>query len=145
MVRAREVFYTGLLIGLKRNRWNPDAIIFNSSKHCGTLSYWAQKLFRESSGAISLDAKLQTNSSTLVASAITWQNSDGETCLKIKIVNFGNSKVNLKVSIDGLGLSSQLSVSAKTVLTSSIIMDENSFTDPKKVSDIFFMTLVSFQ
>ncbi|KAJ6426066.1 hypothetical protein OIU84_026614 [Salix udensis] len=42
-------------------------------------------------------------------------------------------KVNLKVSIDGLGLNSQLSVSAKTVLTSSNIMDENSFTDPKKV------------
>ncbi|KAJ6300727.1 hypothetical protein OIU76_021510 [Salix suchowensis] len=146
MVRAQEVFYTGLLIGLKRNRWNPDAIVFNSSKHRGTLSYWAQKLFRESSGAILLDAKLLTNSSTLVASAITWQKSDGETCLKIKqssyfhegnvffqIVNFGNSKVNLIVSIDGLGLNSQLSVSAKTVLTSSNIMDENSFTDPKKV------------
>ncbi|KAJ6778964.1 ALPHA-L-ARABINOFURANOSIDASE 1 [Salix koriyanagi] len=126
----KEVFYTGLLIGLKRNRWNPDAIIFNSSKHCGTLSCWAQKLFRESSGAILLDAKLQTNSSTLVASAITWQKSDGETCLKIKqssyfdegnvffqIVNLGNSKVNLKVSIDGLGLNSQLSVSAKTNLS----------------------------
>ncbi|KAJ6749547.1 hypothetical protein OIU85_000209 [Salix viminalis] len=123
---------TGLLIGLERNRWNPDAIVFNSSKHRGTLSYWVQKLFRESSGATLLDAKLQTNSSTLVASAITWQNSDGETCLKIKIVNFGNSDVNLKVSNDGLGLSSQLSVSAKTVLTSSNIMDENSFTDPKK-------------
>ncbi|KAJ6426067.1 hypothetical protein OIU84_026615 [Salix udensis] len=88
---------------------------------------------RESNGATLLDAKLQTNSSTLVASAITWQNSDGETCLEIKIVNFGNSKVNLKVSIDGLGLSSQLSESTKTVLTSSNLMDENSFTDPKKV------------
>uniref|UniRef100_A0A6N2KUR8 Uncharacterized protein n=1 Tax=Salix viminalis TaxID=40686 RepID=A0A6N2KUR8_SALVM len=75
---------TGLLIGLERNRWNPDAIVFNSSKHSGTLSYWVQKLFRESSGATLLDAKLQTNSSTLVASAITWQNLDGETCLKIK-------------------------------------------------------------
>ncbi|KAJ6749556.1 hypothetical protein OIU85_000218 [Salix viminalis] len=134
---------TGLLNGLERNRWNPDAIVFNSSKHRGTLSYWVQKLFRESSGATLLDAKLQTNSSTLVASAITWQNSDGETCLKI---NKGNCwltankntrktvfKVNLKVSIDGLGLNSQLSVSAKTVLTSSNIMDENSSTDPKKV------------
>jgi len=35
-----------------------------------------QKFFRESSGATLLDAKLQTNSSTLVASAITWQNSN---------------------------------------------------------------------
>uniref|UniRef100_A0A6N2KSZ9 non-reducing end alpha-L-arabinofuranosidase n=1 Tax=Salix viminalis TaxID=40686 RepID=A0A6N2KSZ9_SALVM len=114
-------------------RWNPDAIVFNSSKHYGTPSYWVQKLFRESSGANLLDSKLQTNSSTLVASAITWQNSDGKTYLKIKIVNFGNSKVNLKVSIDGLGLSSQLSESTKTVLTSSNLMDENSFSNPKKV------------
>ncbi|KAL9336057.1 hypothetical protein Peur_070550 [Populus x canadensis] len=81
----------GFLIGLKRNRWqamhhfsvncsnrrwNPDAIVFNSSKHYGTPSYWVQKFFRESSGATLLDAKLQTNSSTLVASAITWQNSN---------------------------------------------------------------------
>ena len=57
-------------------RWNPDAIVFNSSKHYGTPSYWVQKFFRESSGATLLDAKLQTNSSTLVASAITWQNSN---------------------------------------------------------------------
>ncbi|KAH8485899.1 hypothetical protein H0E87_027370, partial [Populus deltoides] len=49
------------------------------------------------------------------------------------IVNFGNSKVNLKVSIDGLGLSSRLSGSTKTVVTSSNVMDENSFVDPKKV------------
>jgi alpha-N-arabinofuranosidase len=44
------------------------------------------KFFRESSGATLLDAKLQTNSSSLVASAITWTNSvDGETYLKIKV------------------------------------------------------------
>ncbi|XP_011041330.1 PREDICTED: alpha-L-arabinofuranosidase 1-like [Populus euphratica] len=81
----------GFLIGLKRNRWqavhrffvncnnrrwNPDAIVFNSSNHYGTPSYWVQKFFRESSGATLPDAKLQTNSSTLVASAINWQNSN---------------------------------------------------------------------
>ncbi|KAG5252598.1 alpha-L-arabinofuranosidase [Salix suchowensis] len=125
--------YAPLFVNVNDRRWNPDAIVFNSSKHYGTPSYWVQKLFRESSGANLLDSKLQTNSSTLVASAITWQNSDGKTYLKIKIVNFGNSKVNLKVSIDGLGLSSQLSESTKTVLTSSNLMDENSFSDPKKV------------
>ncbi|KAJ6426070.1 hypothetical protein OIU84_026618 [Salix udensis] len=125
--------YAPLFVNVNDRRWNPDAIVFNSSKHYGTPSYWVQKLFRESSGANLLDSKLQTNSSTLVASAITWQNSDGKTYLKIKIVNFGNSKVNLKVSIDGLGLSSQLSESTKTVLTSSNLMDENSFSNPKKV------------
>jgi len=171
--------------------------------HYGTPSYWVLKFFRESSGATLLDAKLQTNSSSLVASAITWTNSvDGETYLKIKvwkllawtwvpcitsiacchvlptnstdstgrqqtwtlckfwvlrvsvwlfcqvltsrqmyfqIVNFGNRHVSLKVSVDGLGLNSQLSGSTKTVLTSSNVMDENSFTDPNKVSDIFIV------
>ncbi|XP_011014365.1 PREDICTED: alpha-L-arabinofuranosidase 1-like isoform X2 [Populus euphratica] len=56
-----------------------------------------------------------------------------QTYMEIKIVNFGNSKVNLKVSIDGLGLSSRLSGSTKTVFTSSNVMDENFFVDPKKV------------
>ncbi|CAK7340313.1 unnamed protein product [Dovyalis caffra] len=131
--------YAPLFVNANDRRWNPDAIVFNSSTHYGTPSYWVQKFFRESSGATLLDAKLQTNYSTLVASAITWQNSvDGETYLKIKanafqIVNFGKSKVNLKLSIDGLGLKSQLSGSTQTVLTSSNVMDENSFTNPKKV------------
>jgi hypothetical protein len=31
------------------------------------------------------------------------------------------------------------------VLTSSNVMDENSFVDPKKVSDIVVMTLMNFQ
>ncbi|KAJ6741612.1 ALPHA-L-ARABINOFURANOSIDASE 1-LIKE [Salix viminalis] len=79
--------------------------------------------------------RLQTNSSSLVASAITWTSSvDGETYLKIKVVNFGNRQVSLKVSVDGLGLNSLLSGATKTVLTSSNVMDENSFTDPNKVA-----------
>ena len=54
-------------------------------------------------------------------------------------------QVNLKVSVDGLGLNSLLSGSTKTVLTSSNVMDENSFTDPDKVSDIIVVnSLVSF-
>ncbi|KAG6769032.1 hypothetical protein POTOM_024647 [Populus tomentosa] len=77
--------YAPLFVNDNDRRWNPDAIVFNSSMHYGTPSYWVQKFFRESSGATLLDANLQTNSSSLVASAITWTNSvDGETYLKIK-------------------------------------------------------------
>ncbi|KAJ6408442.1 hypothetical protein OIU84_011705 [Salix udensis] len=127
--------YAPLFVNANDRRWNPDAIVFNSSMHYGTPSYWVQKFFRESSGATLLDARLQTNSSSLVASAITWTSSvDGETYLKIKVVNFGNRQVSLKVSVDGLGLNSLLSGSTKTVLTSSNVMDENSFTDPNKVA-----------
>ncbi|KAJ6363618.1 hypothetical protein OIU78_003737 [Salix suchowensis] len=61
-----------------------------------------------------------------------------------QIVNFGNRQVSLKVSVDGLGLNSLLSGSTKTVLTSSNVMDENSFTDPNKVSDVFIVNSLVF-
>jgi len=47
--------------------------------------------------------------------------------------------VNLKISIDGLEPNSlQLSGSTKTVLTSGNVMDENSFSQPKKVPSTTF-------
>lgn len=46
--------------------------------------------------------------------------------------------MNLNISVDGLGLNSiQESGSTKTELTSANLMDENSFTNPKKVLPIF--------
>ncbi|KAH8482640.1 hypothetical protein H0E87_029913 [Populus deltoides] len=78
--------YAPLLVNYNDRWWTLDAIAFNSSKHYGTPNYWVPKFFIELSGATLFDAKLQTNFSTLVASAITWQNSNGETYLKIKVV-----------------------------------------------------------
>lgn len=70
-------------------RWNPDAIVFNSSHLYGTPSYWVQRFFTESSGATLLNATLQKNSATsLVSSAITWKNSEnGQTYIRIKVCN----------------------------------------------------------
>ncbi|KAJ8770422.1 hypothetical protein K2173_015036 [Erythroxylum novogranatense] len=130
--------YAPLFVNVNDRRWNPDTIVFNSSHLYGTPSYWMQHFFRESSGATLLHATLQTNSTYLVASAIIWKSSeDEENHLKIKIVNFGSSAVNLKISVDGLGMNSlRLSGSTKTVLSSSNPLDENSFTNPKKVAPI---------
>uniref|UniRef100_A0A5B6YMF0 non-reducing end alpha-L-arabinofuranosidase n=1 Tax=Davidia involucrata TaxID=16924 RepID=A0A5B6YMF0_DAVIN len=128
--------YAPLFVNVNDRRWNPDAIVFNSSQLYGTPSYWMQRFFTESNGATLLNSTLQANSSTsLIASAITWQNSeDNKNYLRIKAVNFGSSKVNLKISIYGLEPNSIESFgSTKTVLTSSNLMDENSFKDPKKV------------
>jgi alpha-N-arabinofuranosidase len=67
-------------------RWNPDAIVFDSHQVYGTPSYWVLKLFKESSGAIFLNSILQTNYSTLAASAISWKSSiDGKSVLRIKV------------------------------------------------------------
>ncbi|GAY33442.1 hypothetical protein CUMW_007250 [Citrus unshiu] len=125
----------GFLIGLEKNRWTPDAIVFNSAQLYGTPSYWVQQFFRESSGATLLNATLLTNSSSsIVASAISWEDSENaKSFLRIKVVNLRSSSVNLKVSVDGLGPNSiKLSGSTKTQLTSSNLKDENSFTEPNK-------------
>lgn len=53
----------------------------------------------------------------------------------LQVVNLRSNSVNLKVSVDGLGPNSiKLSGSTKTQLTSSNLKDENSFTEPNKVS-----------
>ncbi|XP_050223618.1 alpha-L-arabinofuranosidase 1-like [Mercurialis annua] len=128
--------YAPLFVHSNNRRWNPDAIVFNSSQLYGTPSYWVQRFFIESSGATLLNTTLRTNSSTsLMESAIIWQNpEDNKKYLKIKVVNFGSTAVNLKVSVDGLGLNSiRQSGSTQSVLSSAKVMDENSFNDPNKV------------
>ncbi|XP_035544759.1 alpha-L-arabinofuranosidase 1-like [Juglans regia] len=129
--------YAPLFVNDNDRRWNPDAIVFNSSQLYGTPSYWAQCFFRESSSATVLHSTLQnTSTSQLIASAIMWENSgDNKSYLRVKIVNFGNDTVNLKISVDGLEPNSTilLSGSTKTVLTSGNPMDENSFNEPNKV------------
>lgn len=128
--------YAPLFVNTHDRRWNPDAIVFNSSQLYGTPSYWMQQFFRESNGATLLKSVLQANpSSSLIASAITWKNPvDNKEYLRIKVVNFQSNTVSLKISINGLEKNSiQLFGSTKTVLTSGNLMDENSFKEPKKV------------
>ncbi|RAL51922.1 hypothetical protein DM860_010640 [Cuscuta australis] len=128
--------YAPLFVNENDRTWNPDAIVFTSSQAYGTPSYWMQQFFGESNGATLLSSTLTTNlSSSLLASAITWQNSeDNHEYLRIKAVNIGGSNVTLKITIDGLQQNSkQLFGSMETVLTSSNVLDENSFVEPKKV------------
>ncbi|KAK6151373.1 hypothetical protein DH2020_014008 [Rehmannia glutinosa] len=116
-----------------------DAIVFDSSKVYGTPSYWMQHFFKESNGAILLNSKLQTNSSTsIITSAISWENQeDNKSYLRIKVLNFGGNRVNLKVSFNGLDQNSiEAEGSAMTTLTSNNVMDENSFNEPKKVAPV---------
>ncbi|KAF8043721.1 hypothetical protein BT93_A1898 [Corymbia citriodora subsp. variegata] len=129
------ISYAPLFVNSNDRRWNPDAIVFDSSRLYGTPSYWVQWFFAESSGATLLNAKIHgKSSSSLLASAITWTNSeDKKTYIKIKIVNFGSRSVNLRICIRRLIRHSiRKSGSTKTVLTSANLMDENSFAEPRK-------------
>uniref|UniRef100_A0A7C9AJM5 non-reducing end alpha-L-arabinofuranosidase n=1 Tax=Opuntia streptacantha TaxID=393608 RepID=A0A7C9AJM5_OPUST len=127
--------YAPLFVNVNDRRWNPDAIVFNSSHVYGTPSYWMQHFFTKSSGATLLTTTVQGNSSaSLVASAISWNNvTDNKNYVTIKIVNFGSSSVNIKLNVDFDRTSFQLTGSKKTVLTSSNVLDENSLENPTKV------------
>ncbi|XP_073525949.1 uncharacterized protein [Phyllobates terribilis] len=127
--------YAPLFVHTNDRRWNPDAIVFNSSHSYGTPSYWMQHFFKRSSGSTLLSSSLQTNSTSLVASAILWDNPDDEqTYLIIKVVNMGSDSANVKLSIVGLDQdTAYFKGSRKTVLTSSNVMDENSLDNPTKV------------
>jgi len=124
-----------LFVNDNDRRWNPDAIVFNSWQHYGCPNYWMLHFFKDSSGAALHPSTIQlSNYDQLVTSAITWNNSqDGNTYLKIKVVNFGSKAVNLNISVTGLETDIQKFGSIKTVLTSGWLRDENSFQQPDKV------------
>uniref|UniRef100_A0A0E0LPZ2 non-reducing end alpha-L-arabinofuranosidase n=1 Tax=Oryza punctata TaxID=4537 RepID=A0A0E0LPZ2_ORYPU len=127
-----------LFVNDNDRRWSPDAIVFNSWQNYGCPNYWMLHFFKDSSGATFHPSSIQISSyNQLVASAITWQSSkDKSTCLKIKVVNFGNQAVNLSISVSGLDEGIKSSGSKKTVLTSSGPLDENSFQQPQRVAPV---------
>ncbi|ONM18946.1 Alpha-L-arabinofuranosidase 1 [Zea mays] len=124
-----------LFVNGNDQRWNPDAIVFNSWQHYGCPNYWMRVFFKDSSGATLHPSTIQLpNYDQLVTSAITWNNPhDGNTYMKIKDVNFGSKVVSLNISVTRLETDIQTFGSIKTVLTSGWLRDENSFQQPDKV------------
>ncbi|KAK3119661.1 hypothetical protein QOZ80_9AG0673490 [Eleusine coracana subsp. coracana] len=115
------------------SKWKPDAIVFNSWQQYGTPSYWMQTFFRESSGAVIHPTTITSSySNSVAASAITWRDTENS-FLRVKIVNFGSRAVNLTISATGLHAGVNAMKSRVTVMTSSNVMDENSFSNPNKV------------
>ncbi|GLT73036.1 hypothetical protein SLA2020_449230 [Shorea laevis] len=105
--------YAPLFVNANDRRWNPDAIVFNSS-HVTPNKYIYV---------------------TCCICNYLGNSSDSKNYLRIKIVNFGSVYVNLKIRVDGLEPNSiQFSGSTKSVLRSGNLTDENSFKEPKKVA-----------
>ncbi|KAI3672526.1 hypothetical protein L6452_38615 [Arctium lappa] len=128
-----------LFVNANDKRWMPDAIVFDSYRAYGTPSYWMQRFFSMSNGATLLISTLQSNSSnSLMASAIWFQNPvDNNNYLRVKVVNYGSNKVNLEIAIQGLDPNLiDYSGSTRTLLSSTNVMDENSFQNPTKVSPV---------
>jgi alpha-L-arabinofuranosidase len=79
--------YAPLFVNTNDRRWNPDAIVYDSSRVYGTPSYWMQLYFAKSSGATLLKTALQASSSaSLVASAISWKSAtDNKDYITVKV------------------------------------------------------------
>ncbi|KAJ7551122.1 hypothetical protein O6H91_07G135700 [Diphasiastrum complanatum] len=130
--------YAPLFVNNNDRRWNPDAIVFNSWQQYGTPSYWVQHFFKDSSGATLLPFSFESVNSTvppLVASALRAHSGNPTfDYLVLKAVNFEGDPVQLKILLEGLPLNSiDASQSTITILSSSNVMDENSFSQPRKV------------
>ena len=80
-------------------RWNPDVIVFNTWQHYGTPSFWMQKIFRESSGAMVHPTTISSGSgrsaNSLAASAITWKDSENRSFLRVKASKISCFHTNL--------------------------------------------------
>ncbi|KAL6848924.1 hypothetical protein ACP4OV_021507 [Aristida adscensionis] len=125
--------YAPLFVNDNYRRWNPDAIVFNSWQQYGTPSYWVQMFSRESSGAVIHPVAITSEYlDSFSASAITWKDH-GNSFLRVKIVNFGSDAVNFTIRATGLQARVNKMKSRVTVLTSSNLLDENSFSNPNKV------------
>ncbi|KAL6631030.1 hypothetical protein ACP70R_028370 [Stipagrostis hirtigluma subsp. patula] len=95
-----------------------------------------QTFFSESSGAVIHPVAITSSySDSLTASAITWRDNKNS-FLRVKIVNSGCVAVNLTIRAIGLQAAVNTMGSRVTVLTSSNLLDENSFSNPNNVVQI---------
>ena len=82
------VSYAPLFANVNDRRWNPDAILFNSSLLYGTPSYWVQTFFKQSSGAFLLSSHLKAYSQSIYATAIsvTDQKDRSKNYITVKVI-----------------------------------------------------------
>jgi len=127
--------YAPLFVNPSWRAWNPNLIVFDSSRAYGTPSYYNQLLFANNRPDVILPVDLQTPNSTEPKArkplyAVAGKKSDtGEIILKV--VNITAHPWDSTVQFNGAGSS----MSARTtVLSSANPNDENTFANPTKVA-----------
>jgi alpha-N-arabinofuranosidase len=124
--------YAPLMAHEEAWQWTPDMIWFNNLETYGSANYYVQKLFSLNKGtdllAITQDGKPLTGQNNLYASAV----KDSKTKeVIIKVVNTSAETQDIIIDLKGNKLESKGNL---TTLTSPNLQDENTFSDPKKIS-----------
>jgi alpha-N-arabinofuranosidase len=113
-------------------QWTPDMIWFNNLESYGSANYYVQQLFSTNKGtdllSITKDGKALTGQNSLYASAVKDANSKE---IIVKLVNTSSTAQNIAINFKGTQL---MQDGTLITLKSPDLKDENTFTDPKKIS-----------
>ena len=113
-------------------QWTPDMIWFNNLTSYGSANYYVQKLFSTNKGTdlitITKDGKSLIGENNLYASAVKDVNTKE---LIIKLVNTSSSSQEVTLDLKGAKVASK---GILVTLSSPNLQDENTFTDPVKIS-----------
>ncbi|WP_281233958.1 alpha-L-arabinofuranosidase C-terminal domain-containing protein [Flavobacterium gelatinilyticum] len=113
-------------------QWTPDMIWFNNLESYGSANYYVQKLFSTNKGTdllnITKDGKPLIGENNLYASAVKDINTKE---IIVKVVNTSQSPQEVNLDLKGTKTASKGSI---ITLASANLNDENTFTDPKKIS-----------
>ncbi|MFV8322038.1 alpha-L-arabinofuranosidase C-terminal domain-containing protein [Flavobacterium sp. LS2R12] len=124
--------YAPLMAHEEAWQWTPDLLWFNNLEAYGSANYYVQKLFATNRGtdliAITKDGKPVTGQNNLFASAVKDLNTKE---VIVKLVNTSATSQEINVDLKGTKLQAKGTI---ITLTSPNLQDENSFTNPKKIS-----------
>lgn len=126
--------YAPLFVNPDWRAWNPNAIVFDSSRVYGTPSYYNQLLFSNNRADVILSMELNAtpvpdSKKTSLYAVAGKKNDSGD--IIIKAVNITEKPQETTIDLQGT-LPSSLSGEA-TVLAAEKPQDENSFSEPKKI------------
>jgi alpha-N-arabinofuranosidase len=126
--------YAPLMAHEEAWQWTPDMIWFNNLQAYGSANYYVQKLFSTNKGTdllnITKEGKPLTGQNDLYASAVKDLNTKE---VIIKLVNTAVKTQDITIDLKGSKVSSKGTI---ITLSSPNLQDENTFTEPKKISPI---------
>ncbi|XP_062511561.1 uncharacterized protein LOC134187462 [Corticium candelabrum] len=122
--------YAPLFVNNNDRRWNPDAIVFNSSVWYGTPSYWNQVMFSVNRGVKLLNSSVSSSNASIAASVTC---SDAS-CLKVivKLVNYGAAQLITHVNFRNVPAGRNFSLATMETLAGGP-QDENTLDDREKI------------
>jgi alpha-L-arabinofuranosidase len=121
---VRLASYAPLFAHIDGWQWTPNLIWVDNLRSYGTPNYHVQKLFANNRGDVVLPVKLEVPAGKRLYASATRDEGRGEVI--VKLVNGDGALADLKMNVGG--------EARVNVLTSAARADENSFTEPNKIS-----------